>query len=56
MMTAVGGISSAAGFGAKDGFSQALVTAYKMYRPASIKPGKIAAANNRKGESCAITE
>ena len=30
IITAVGGISSAAGFGAIDGFSHALVTAYPI--------------------------
>ena len=41
----LGGISSAGGLGAMDGFIQALVTAYPMYKPESNNPGKIAAAN-----------
>ena len=51
-----GGISSAGGLGAIEGFKYALVTAYKIYYPASIIPGNIAAANNLKGDSWAITE
>ena len=46
-----GGISSAGGFGARDGFNQALTTTYNIYNPANINPGKIAAANNLNGES-----
>ena len=37
-------------------YNQALVTAYAMYKPANINPGKIAAANNLNGDNCAITE
>ena len=44
------------GLGAIEGLSHALVTAYVIYNPASIKPGKIAAANNLNGDNCAITE
>ena len=49
-------MSSAAGFGAIEGFIQALVTAYAMYKPANNNPGKIAAANSLNGDNCAITE
>ena len=50
-ISALGGMSSAGGLGAIDGFSQALVTAYAMYKPANISPGKIAAANNLNGDN-----
>ena len=52
----LGGISSAGGLGAIDGLNHALVTAYAIYSPAYINPGKIAAANNLNGDNCAITE
>ena len=47
----LGGISSSGGLGAMEGFIQALVTAYVIYKPASNNPGKIAAANNLKGDN-----
>tara|TARA_Y100000996_G_scaffold11223_1_gene9113 strand:+ start:305 stop:505 length:201 start_codon:yes stop_codon:yes gene_type:complete len=47
----LGGISSAGGLGAIEGLNQALVTAYAIYKPANINPGKIAAANNLKGDN-----
>ena len=50
-ISALGGISSAGGLGAIEGFNHALVTAYAIYKPANISPGKIAAANNLNGES-----
>ena len=37
----LGGMSSAGGLGAIEGFSQALVTAYAIYKPANINPGKL---------------
>ncbi len=44
------------GLGAIDGFSQALKTAYPIYKLANNNPGKIAAAKSLKGDNCAITE
>jgi hypothetical protein len=41
-ISALGGISSAGGLGAIDGFSQALKTAYPIYKLANIYSGKIA--------------
>jgi hypothetical protein len=49
-------MSSLGGFGAIDGLKYARVTAYIIYNPANNNPGKIAAANNLSGDSCAITE
>ena len=49
-------MSSLGGFGAIDGLKYARVTAYIIYKPANNNPGKIAAANNLSGDSCAITE
>ena len=55
-ISALGGISAASGLGAIDGFIQALITTQAIYKLASKSPGKIAAANNLKGDNCAITE
>jgi hypothetical protein len=52
----LGGISSLGGLGAIEGLKYALVIAYPIYSPARTKPGNIAAANNLKGDNCAITE
>ena len=54
-ITDLGGISSFGGFGAIDGFNQALKIAYPIYNAANIKPGNIAAAKSLKGDNCAIT-
>ena len=50
-ISALGGISSAAGFGANEGLKYALIITYKIYNPANIKPGNIAAANNLNGDN-----